>query len=113
MNLDEMRDHIATQALPSVITKYPSANEIGAAELAYSYADAMLLVRDIDPAEYGTEETQGYGNSTIATKYVYERIYEILDGNWTDDYAHKLSRFLDELAHNYKVDTGKRIGEEV
>ena len=56
MNLDELRDHFACQALPAVIAKWPSANEIGAAELAYMYADAMLLVRDIDPADYGTEE---------------------------------------------------------
>lgn len=56
MNLDELRDHFAGQALPAVIAKWPSANEIGAAELAYMYADAMLLVRDIDPADYGTEE---------------------------------------------------------
>ena len=56
MNLDELRDHFAGQALPAVIAKWPNANEIGAAELAYMYADAMLLVRDIDPADYGTEE---------------------------------------------------------
>ena len=55
MNLNDMRDFMAAQALPAVIAKWPSANEIGAAELAYMYADAMLLVRDIDPAKYGSE----------------------------------------------------------
>ena len=53
MNLDEMRDHFAGLSLPAVMAKYPNASEIGVAELAYSYADAMLLIRDIDPAEYG------------------------------------------------------------
>lgn len=55
MTLDQMRDHFAGLALPAVMAKWPSASEIGAAELAYSYADAMLLIRDIDPAEYGGE----------------------------------------------------------
>ena len=108
-----LRDSMAMQALPSVIAKYPSANEIGAAELAYSYADAMLLLRDIDPSEYGAEETQGWGNSRVATKYIYERIHDILDMDTDYDTNFALSRLLDELAHNYKVDTGKLIGEEV
>jgi hypothetical protein len=55
MTLDQLRDHLAGQALPAVIAKWPSVSEIGAAELAYMYADAMLLIRDIDPAEYGSE----------------------------------------------------------
>jgi hypothetical protein len=42
---------------------------------------------------------------------VYERIYEILDDDC--DMEDELSRFLDELAHNYKVDTGKLIGHEL
>jgi hypothetical protein len=96
-----------------VIAKHPSASEIGAAELAYMYADAMLLVRDIDPAEYGSEETQGWGNSRVATKYIYERIHDILDMDTDYDTNFALSRLMDELAHNYKVDTGKRIGEKV
>ena len=53
MNLDEMRDHFAGLALPAVIAKYPSASEIGVAELAYSYADAMIVVRDVEPQDYG------------------------------------------------------------
>jgi hypothetical protein len=48
-----------------------------------------------------------YGSS-VATKYIYERIHDILDGK---DMAFELSRLLDELAHNYKVDTNKLIGE--
>ena len=56
-------------------------------------------------------ETQGWGDSMIATKYVYERIYDILDDDC--DIEDELSRLLDELAHNYKVDTGKLIGHEL
>tara|TARA_R110000744_G_C19041330_1_gene526701 strand:- start:386 stop:565 length:180 start_codon:yes stop_codon:yes gene_type:complete len=55
-------------------------------------------------------ETNGWGESSVATKYVYERLHHVLDNR---DMAFELSRFLDELAHNYKVDTGRLIGEEV
>ena len=57
-------------------------------------------------------ETNGWGNSMIATKYVYQRVYGILDSK-EEDMAYLLSRFLEELAHNYKADTNKLIGEEV
>ena len=50
-----LRDHLAGQALPAVLAKWPSVTEIGAAELAYIQADAMLLIRNIDPADYGME----------------------------------------------------------
>ena len=53
--MNELRDYLAGKALPAVIAKHPSASEIGAAELAYQYADAMLLIRGIDPANYGDE----------------------------------------------------------
>ena len=58
------------------------------------------------------QETNGYGASTIATKYVYQRIHEILDMAQIDQVYFELSRFMDELARNYKVDTGKLIGEK-
>jgi len=54
----------------------------------------------------------GFGNSSVATLYVYERVHGILDGR-VADMPHELSRLLDELAHNYKVDTGKLIGEDL
>jgi hypothetical protein len=57
-------------------------------------------------------KTQGWGDSMIATKYVYERIYDILDGEEVD-MAAELSSFLDELAHNYKIDTGNLIAEDL
>jgi hypothetical protein len=50
-----------------------------------------------------------YGSS-VATKYIYERLHDILDGS-KKDMPFELSRFLDELAHNYKLDTNKLIGE--
>jgi hypothetical protein len=55
-------------------------------------------------------ETNGWGDSMVATKYIYERVHGILDGRVTD-MPHELSRFMDELAHNYRVDTGNLIGE--
>ena len=52
----------------------------------------------------------GFGNSSVATMYIYERVADILDGK---ELAFELSRFLDELAHNYKTDTGRLIGEDL
>jgi hypothetical protein len=54
----------------------------------------------------------GWGNSSVATQYIYERVHGILDGK-QKDMAFELSRLLDELAHNYKVDTGKLIGGDL
>jgi hypothetical protein len=51
--------------------------------------------------------------STVSTKYIYERIQEILDMNDYADVAYSLSRLMDELAKNYKTDTGKLIGEDL
>ena len=51
--------------------------------------------------------------SKVCTKYMYERIHDILDMNEYEDVAYSLSRLMDELAHNYKVDTGKLIGEDL
>ena len=53
-----------------------------------------------------------WGNSTIATKYVYQKIHEILDMEEREDVDYCLSRLLNELAYNYQIDTGKLIGEE-
>ena len=51
--------------------------------------------------------------SKVCTKHMYDRIHEILDSQWVEDMPFQLSRLMDELAHNYKLDTGKAIGEEV
>ena len=67
-------------------------------------------------------ETQGYGSSMVATKYVYERINDII-ANSEDEHRIKINTFLElhqsmlselkelqeELAHNYQVDTKKNI----
>lgn len=59
------------------------------------------------------EDMSHWGDSRVATKYIYERINDILDMNEYEDVAYSLSRLMDELAHNYKVDTGKLIGEDL
>lgn len=46
--------------------------------------------------------------SRVDVVYVYERLNEILG---SDDLAYAASRFLDELAHNFHVDTGAKIGD--
>ena len=51
--------------------------------------------------------------SKVCTKYMYERIHDILDMNEYEDVAYSLSRLMEELAHNYKVDTGNLIGENL
>jgi len=50
-------------------------------------------------------------SSSVSTKYIYQRISDILDVKDVIDVSYELSRFLDELAHNYKTDTNKLIGE--
>ena len=46
--------------------------------------------------------------SRVDTIYMYERVREILD---MDDMAFGLSRLHDELAHNFYVDTDRKIVE--
>ena len=46
--------------------------------------------------------------SRVDTIYMYERVQEILN---MDDLAYGLSRLHDELAHNFYVDTDRKIGE--
>jgi predicted house-cleaning noncanonical NTP pyrophosphatase (MazG superfamily) len=67
-------------------------------------------------------ETQGYGSSMVATKYVYERINDII-ANSEDEHRIKINTFMElhksmlselkelqeELAHNYQVDTKEKI----
>jgi len=54
----------------------------------------------------------GWGNSTVSTKYIYQRVAAILDMP-EGDAAYHLSRLSDELARSYKVDTGTLIGGEL
>ena len=57
-------------------------------------------------------ETQGYGSSMVATKYVYERLKDIQE---CVQYVSRstiesvIEDYLKELENNYKVDTGKDI----
>jgi hypothetical protein len=41
----DLRDYFAAQVLPKVMEKWPSTDFIGASEIAYEYADAMMKVR--------------------------------------------------------------------
>ena len=54
----------------------------------------------------------GWGASTVATKYIYERIGDALNAETTSELEQELSNLYTELAHNYKVDTGKLIGDD-
>ena len=58
-------------------------------------------------------ETQGWGDSMVTTKYVYQRIHHIMDMENRDEMDYHLSRFMDELANNYFVDTDSKIGEKL
>ena len=49
--------------------------------------------------------------SRVDTVYVYERLHDILNQDEWAKMSYDASRFMDELAHNFKVDTGIRIGE--
>jgi len=51
----------------------------------------------------------GWGDSIVATKYIYQRIHGILDMD-QEDASYHLSRLMEELARNYKADTGNLIG---
>lgn len=53
-----------------------------------------------------------WGDSSVSTKYMYHRIHAILDLKKNKDVHYHLSRLMDELAHNFKADTGNFIGEE-
>jgi hypothetical protein len=57
------------------------------------------------------DEFNGWGSSTVATKYIYQRLQDILDLKSNEDITYHLSRLSDELARNYFVDTNKKIGE--
>ena len=62
---------------------------------------------------YGTSDLfNGWGASTVATKYIYERIGEALFAESTSQMEQDLSNLYSELAHNYQIDTGKLIGED-
>jgi len=49
--------------------------------------------------------------SRVDVVYVYERLHDILNQDEWAKMSYDASRFMDELAHNFKVDTGIKIGE--
>ena len=51
--------------------------------------------------------------SRVDVMYVYERIQDILNCKDLDNMSYVASRFSDELAENYKVDTGRKIGQDL
>jgi hypothetical protein len=54
--------------------------------------------------------TNEWGDSMVSTKYMYQRIHAILDSDNAEDAYYHLSRLMEELALNYKADTGNLIG---
>ena len=57
------------------------------------------------------DEFNGWGCSTVATKYIYQRLQDILNLESDEDVDYHLSRLSDELALVYFGDTNKKIGE--
>ena len=51
--------------------------------------------------------------SRVDVMYMYERVREILNCEDLDSMSYVASRLSDELAHNYKVDTGNLIGHDM
>jgi len=58
-------------------------------------------------------ETNGYGDSWVATGYIFARLKYILEHCKDKEMEEQLFYFLGELSHNYEKDTGKLILEEV
>lgn len=70
--------------------------------------DRNYFLNQIDQYVHGGEE-----DSTVSTKYIYERLHDALMVAFIEDVPYKISRLMDELAHNYTVDTGRKIGEDL
>jgi len=51
--------------------------------------------------------------SRVDVMYVYEKMQEILNCKDLDNMSYVASRFSDLLAENYKVDTGRKIGQDL
>ena len=47
-------------------------------------------------------------NSKVNVLYIYERLYDALDSNNIEE---EVSELFDEMAHNFEVDTGVKVGE--
>ena len=51
--------------------------------------------------------------SRVDVMYMYKRVQEILSCESEDDMAYAVSRLSDELAKNYVIDTGRKIGQDL
>jgi len=105
--LDVLCEHAIDQ-LEEVIEQWPVENG--------SYGKFVLrresqIVENVKSRFYIKKGTLGWGDSMVATKYVYGRIGDALNTNNLEEMSQQLSDLYSELAHNYKVDTGKFIGE--
>ena len=49
--------------------------------------------------------------SRVDVVYVYERLHDILNQDEWAKMSYDVSRFMDELGHNFDADTGIKIGE--
>ena len=56
------------------------------------------------------DEYNGWGASTVATAYMYQRIHDILNVENIEEMPKELSELYRELAHNFHVDTGVKVG---
>ena len=54
--------------------------------------------------------TNGWGDSTVATSYIWSRLHDILDADDHDQMCQELSDLYGELAQNLTVDTGLKVG---
>jgi hypothetical protein len=72
--------------------------------------DQFSIEHDLIKEDEMNYKLEGWGDSMVSTKYIYQRINAMLDMS-EDDISYHLSRLSDELSLNYKADTGKRIGE--
>lgn len=67
--------------------------------------DRNYFLNQIDQYIEGAEQ-----ESTVSTKYVHQRLWDILNYEWETEMA--ISDFMDELSANYTKDTGLSIWEE-
>jgi hypothetical protein len=49
----ELRDAMAIKLMPLIKNKFPRASYIGLAEQVYELVDAMLVVKAMNPSNYG------------------------------------------------------------
>jgi len=81
-------------------------------EQGWESLEVLLDIFEQDRKDKEDIETLGCDDSRVATKYVYGRIRDALNSKDLDEMSQELSNFFSELAHNYKVDTGKLIGAD-